>query len=78
MSLEQNKNNVELKELWTNAVEAGKDYDNIGETFENLKIEYKLRLRDKIEALKENGQYESQSSAEEKAKIDAWYEASIS
>ncbi len=78
MSLEQNKNNVELKELWTNAVEAGQDYDNIGETFENLRIEYKLRLRDKIEALKANSQYESQSSAEEKLKINVWYEAAIS
>jgi hypothetical protein len=78
MSLEQNKNNVELKELWTNAVEAGRDYDNIDKTFDELTKQYKLKLKEKIEELKENSQYESQSTNEEKLQIEIWYKEAIS
>ena len=37
-----------------------------------------LRYINLLHNLKKNIQYESQSTQEEKAKIDAWYEASIS
>ena len=75
MSLEENKYNVELKELYTNVLEAGNDYDNLNNTFDEITQNTKSKLKTKIINLKENIQYESQSTDEEKAKIDAWYEA---
>jgi len=77
MSLEENRNNVELKELWQNVIEAGEDFENLPETFDEITKSAKLKLKTRIEYLKKNTQYESQSTDEEKAKIDAWYEASI-
>ena len=78
MSLEQNKSNVELKELYANVLEAGNDYDNLPSTFDEITANAKLKLKTRIEKLKQNSQYELQSTAEEKAKIDAWYESAIS
>lgn len=78
MSLEENKNNVELKELYLNVIEAGQNFENLPETFDEITKSAKLKLKTRIEYLKKNIQYESQSTQEEKAKIDAWYEASIS
>lgn len=78
MSLEQNKSNVELKELYANVLEAGNNYDNLSSTFDEITASAKLKLKTRIENLKENNQYESQSTDEEKAKIDAWYQSSIS
>lgn len=77
MSLEENKYNVELKELWANACEAGADYDNLSKTYSEIESTTKLRLKNRIDLLKENIQYESQSTDEEKAQIDNWYEAAI-
>jgi len=76
MSLEENKYNVELKELYSNVLETGNDYDNLSLTFDEITQNTKQKLKRRIENLKENIQYESQSSDEEKVKIDAWYEAS--
>ena len=78
MSLEENKNNVELKELYQNVIEAGQDFENLSQTFDQITKSAKLKLKTRIEYLKKNTQYESQSTEEEKAKIDDWYEASIS
>lgn len=78
MSLEENKSNVELKELYANVLEAGNNYDNLSSTFDEITASAKLKLKTRIENLKENNQYESQSTDEEKAKIDAWYQSSIS
>ncbi len=78
MSLEENKNNVELKELYQNVIEAGQDFENLSQTFDQINKSAKLKLKTRIEYLKKNTQYESQSTEEEKVKIDAWYEASIS
>jgi|DEB0MinimDraft_4_1074332.scaffolds.fasta_scaffold05322_1 hypothetical protein len=78
MSLEENKSNVELKELYANVLEAGNDYDNLPDTYSKITAATKLKLKNKIETLKKNNQYESQSTDEEKAKIDAWYQSSIS
>jgi len=78
MSLEENKNNVELKELYANVLEAGNDYDNLPDTHSKITTSAKLKLKNRIETLKQNSQYESQSTDEEKAKIDAWYQSSIS
>lgn len=73
MSLEKNKNNVELKELYANVLESGKDYDNLSLTFDEIEKNLKLKLKHRIEELKQNSQYELQSTDEEKAKIDSWY-----
>lgn len=78
MSLEANKNNVELKELYANVLEAGNDYDNLPDTHNKITASTKLKLKDRIEKLKQNSQYEMQSTSEEKAKIDGWYQSSIS
>jgi len=75
MSLEQNKNNVELKELYSNVLEAGKNFDNLSGMLNQVTANVKLKLKSRIEALRLNSQYESQATVEEKAKIDAWYEA---
>lgn len=78
MSLEENKNNVELKELYNNVLEAGNYYDNLPSTFDEITANAKLKLKNRIETLKQNSQYEMQSTDEEKAKIDAWYQSAIS
>ena len=78
MSLEENKNNVELKELYQNVIEAGGDFDNLPNAFSQITVSAKLKLKTRIEYLKKNTQYESQSTDEEKLQIDTWYEASIS
>jgi len=75
MSLEQNKNNVELKELYSNVLEAGKNFENLSEFLEQVADNVKLKLKSRIEALRLNSQYEAQATVEEKAKIDSWYEA---
>jgi hypothetical protein len=75
MSLEQNKNNVELKELYSNVLEAGDDFDNLSALLEQVTDKVKLKLKSRIEDLKLNSQYESQATVKEKAKIDSWYEA---
>lgn len=75
MSLEENRYNVELKELWANACESGDDYDNLNVTYSEIERITKQKLKTRIELLKQNSQYESQASVEEKSKIDAWYEA---
>ncbi len=76
MSLEENKINVQLNELYQNVIEAGEDFDNLSETFSQITVSAKLKLKTKIENLKNNTQYESQSTDEEKNKINSWYEAS--
>lgn len=73
MSLEQNKNNVELKELYSNVLEAGNNFDNLSTLLEQVTDNVKLKLKSRIEALQLNSQYELQATAEEKAKIDSWY-----
>lgn len=78
MSLEENRNNVELKELWQNVIEAGQNFEKLPETFDEITKSAKLKLKIKIENLKKNTQYESKSTDEEKAKIDAWYDSAIS
>jgi len=75
MSLEANKNNVELKELYANVLETGNDYDNLHLTLHQITQNIKLKLKNRIELLKSNVQYEFQSTDEEKAKIDAWYKS---
>jgi hypothetical protein len=75
MSLEQNKNNVELKELYSNVLEAGKDFDNLSELLDQVTEKVKLKLKSRIESLRLNSQYESQATAEEKLKIDSWYDS---
>ena len=75
MSLEQNKNNVELKELYSNVLEAGKDFDNLSELLDQVTEKVKLKLKSRIESLRLNSQYESQATAEEKSKIDSWYDS---
>lgn len=74
MSLEQNKNNVELKELYSNVLEAGRDFDNLSAFLEQITDKVRLKLKSRIEALRLNSQYESQATVEEKAKIDSWYD----
>lgn len=73
MSLEQNKNNVELKELYSNVLEAGDNFDNLSELIEQVTKNVKLKLKSRIEDLRLNSQYELQATAEEKATIDSWY-----
>ena len=68
MSLEENKNNVELKELYQNVIEAGQDFENLSQTFDQINKSAKLKLKTRIEYLKKNTQYESQSTEEEKVK----------
>ena len=74
MSLEEIKNNVELKELYSNVLETGHNFDNLSATLEQVTENVKLKLKSRIEALKLNSQYEAQATAEEKTKIDSWYE----
>lgn len=73
MSLEKNKNNVELNELYSNVLEAGNNFDNLSTLIEQVTDNVKLKLKSRIEALQLNSQYELQATAEEKAKIDSWY-----
>lgn len=75
MSLEQNKNNVELEELYRNVLEAGQNFDNLSVTLGQVTENVKLKLKSKIEFLRRNSQYEAQATVEEKAKIDSWYAA---
>jgi len=75
MSLEKNLNSVELKELYANVLEAGANYDNLDTTFAELKESIKLKLKNRIDHLKANIEYEEQASDEEKALIGAWYAA---
>ena len=75
MSLEKNLNSVELKELYANVLEAGANYDNLDTTFAELKESIKLKLKNRIDYLKANIEYEEQASDEEKAQIKAWYTA---
>jgi len=74
MSLEKNLNSVELKELYANVLEAGANYDNLDTTFAELKESIKLKLKNRIDYLKANMEYEEQASDEE-ALINAWYAA---
>lgn len=78
MSLEQNKNNVELKELYSMVLEAGYNYDNLPASLEQVTENVKLKLKTRIEDLKLNSQYESTATVEEKAKIDSWYNSANS
>lgn len=73
MSLEKNLNSVELKELYANVLEAGANYDNLDTTFAELEESLKLKLKNRIDSLKANIEYEEQASDEEKAQIEAWY-----
>lgn len=73
MSLEKNLNSVELKELYANVLEAGANYDNLDTTFAELEESIKLKLKNRIDYLKANIEYEEQASDEEKAQIEAWY-----
>jgi hypothetical protein len=75
MSLEKNLNSVELKELYANVLEAGANYDNLDTTFAELEVSIKLKLKNRIDYLKANIEYEEQASDEEKAQIEAWYTA---
>ena len=74
MSLEENKSNVELKELYANVLEAGEEYNNLETILSETAKIYKSKLQNTIELLKANSQYESQSTEEEKLKINSWYE----
>jgi len=73
MSLEQNLDSVELTELYQNVLEAGTNYDNLDTTFAELEESLKLKLKNRIDSLKANIEYEEQASDEEKAQIEAWY-----
>jgi hypothetical protein len=73
MSLEKNLNSVELKELYANVLEAGADYDALSITFAELETTVKLKLKNRIRALRANSEYEEQASDTEKAEIEAWY-----
>jgi len=75
MSLEKNLNSVELKELYANVLETGADYDDLSITFAELETTVKLKLKNRISALRANSEYEEQASDEEKAQIEAWYVA---
>lgn len=75
MSLERNLNSVELKELYANVLESGANYDNLDTTFAELEESLKLKLKNRIDSLKANREYEEQASDEEKAQIEAWYTA---
>jgi hypothetical protein len=78
MSLEENKSNVELKELYANVLEAGNDYDNLPNTHSEVTENAKKKLKNRIEMLKQNSQYELQATVEEKAIIDSWYNSATS
>lgn len=73
MSLEKNLNSVELKELYANVLETGADYDDLSITFAELETTVKLKLKNRIIALRANSEYEEQASDAEKAEIEAWY-----
>ncbi len=73
MSLEKNLNSVELKELYANVLETGADYDDLSITFAELETTAKLKLKNRIRALRANSEYEEQASDAEKAQIEAWY-----
>lgn len=75
MSLEKNLNSVELKELYANVLETGSDYDDLSITFAELETTVKLKLKNRIIALRANSEYEEQANDAEKAEIEAWYTA---
>lgn len=78
MSLEEIKSNVELKELYANVLEAGENFDNLAQTFQQITENTKLRLKIRIESIRLNNQYESESTAAERATIDSWYNSATS
>ncbi len=73
MSLERNLLSVELKELYENVLEAGSNYDNLTNSIAELQLDVKQKLKNRIDVLKENVEYEEQASDAEKAEIEAWY-----
>ncbi len=73
MSLEKNLNSVELKELYANVLETGADFNDLALTFAELETTVKLKLKNRIRALRANSEYAEQASDAEKAEIEAWY-----
>jgi hypothetical protein len=77
MSLEVNKHNVELKSQWESVQANGSDYDNLDQEKLDLENLIKSRLRDSIDILRANSQYDVEASPEEKTQIDNWYSGSL-
>jgi hypothetical protein len=77
MSLEVNKHNVELKSQWESVQLNGSDYDNLDQEKLDLENLIKSRLRDSIDILRANAQYDVEASPEEKTQIDNWYSGSL-
>ena len=77
MSLEVNKHNVELKSQWESVQSNGSDYDNLDQEKLDLENLIKSRLRDSIDILRANAQYDVEASPEEKTQIDNWYSGSL-
>lgn len=77
MSLEKNKNDVELKELYSNVLEAIADMENLPATYAEIEENAKERLQSRIESLKSNSEYETEATDEEKEAIENWYQICI-
>jgi hypothetical protein len=77
VSLEVNKHNVELKSQWESVQSNGADYDNLDQEKLDLENLIKSRLRDSIDILRANAQYDVEASPEEKTQIDNWYSGSL-
>ena len=73
MSLEENKHNVELKDQYSVVLERYDVLNNLDQTVSDLEAETKLYLKESIDTLRANAQYETQATDEEKADIESWY-----
>lgn len=74
MSLEENKNNIDLKELYDNFEYEKDRWVNRQVEFDKAEDIIKMGLKQAIENLKTNSQYDAVTSEEEKNEINLLYD----
>lgn len=73
MSLEQNKNNVDLKELYDTYEYSKTEYLNRQNELDTVENRIKVQLKKAIEKLRSNAQFDAVTSEAEKTEIDQLY-----